>query len=90
MPVNLDIKVACRLACRVIGLAMKRTGKQIGTVGKNARGAISLMNIAVKDQNAPRRPLLGKPDGTVGKVIEHAIAGAVPVHACRAWKSLWW
>ena len=79
MSVDLDIEIAFRLARRVIGLAMQRAGKEIGTAGQNARGAVTLMNITVKDQDSPHRPLLRKADGAIGKVIEYAIAGAVPV-----------
>ena len=77
MTLDLDIKIAGRLARRIVRLAMYRAGEDIRPFGKDSCRAVTLMNITIEDQNGPRRALLDQAGRTVGEIIEHAISGAI-------------
>ena len=77
MAFDLDIKITGRLARRIVRLAMHRAGEDVRPVGKDARRPVALMNITIEDQDGTRRALLDQAGRAVGKIIEHAISGAM-------------
>ena len=76
---NFNVEITCRLARRVVGTAMKRTGEKLRPFSKHPRCAIALMDIAIEDQHSANLPFVHKAAGSVGKIVEHAVARTVGV-----------
>ena len=77
MAFDLDIEIAGGLARRIVRLAMHRTGEDVRPIGKDTRRPVTLMNITIEDQDRSCNTLGNQAGRAVGKIIEHAISGAM-------------